>query len=51
MLWGRFIMGKSKEVRLEKLLDLINTLVEGKEYSAESTVVSTQKLISHSIDL
>ena len=44
-------MGKSMEVRFERLVEFINTLVEGEEKTAKSSLVSTQKLISHSIHL
>ena len=44
-------MGKSMEVRFERLVEFIDTLVEGEEKTAKSSLVSTQKLISHSIHL
>jgi hypothetical protein len=37
------VMGTSKEVMMERLVELINILTEGEEFTAESGLVSTQR--------
>ena len=37
------VMGTSKEVRVERLVELINILTGGEEFTAESGLVSAQR--------